>query len=109
MNLTEVSAPVDLHLYTTDGTRVAISRNAGIADEQISFNLEANVAYVIAVTPTSSAAQGFYDINGSFSVSSSAQSAAYSSYRRPRPSGVIGLIRPFQRAEFLYLSTCKLA
>ena len=76
VNLTEVSSPVDLHLYTTDGTRVAMSRNAGNADEQISFNLEANVAYVIAVTPTSSAAQGFYDINSSFSVSSSAQSAA---------------------------------
>jgi hypothetical protein len=31
---------------------------------------------VIAVTPTSSSAEGFYDINSSFTVSFSAQSAA---------------------------------
>lgn len=75
-NVTNVSAPVDLHLCTVDGTCVTSSSNAGNADEQISLNLNANTAYVIAVTPTSSSAEGFYDINSSFTVSFSAQSAA---------------------------------
>jgi hypothetical protein len=43
-NVTNVFAPVDLHLYTVDGTRVTSSTNAGNADEQISFNLNANTA-----------------------------------------------------------------
>ena len=74
VDVTNVSAPVDLHLYTADGNRVAISQNAGNADEQVTFDLEANVAYVIAVTPTSGSAQGFYDINSSFSVTSTSSS-----------------------------------
>lgn len=76
VNVSNVSAPVDLHLYTADGTRLTSSTNGGNADEQITFDLEANTAYVIAVTPTSSSAQGFYDINSSFSVSQNAQAAA---------------------------------
>ena len=59
VDVTNISAPVDLHLYTADGTRLTSSRNDGIADEQITFDLDANVAYVIAVTPVSGSAQGF--------------------------------------------------
>ncbi len=74
VDVTNISAPVDLHLYTTDGTRLAQSQNAGSADEQITFDLQANVGYVIAVTPVSGSAQGFYDINSSFSVTTTSSS-----------------------------------
>lgn len=76
VDVTNVSAPVDLHLYEADGTRVATSQNAGNADEQITFDLNANTPYIIAVTPTSGAAQGFYDINSSFSVTSTSSRTA---------------------------------
>ena len=74
VDVTNISAPVDLQLYTADGTRLTSSRNDGTADEQVTFDLEANVAYVIAVTPVSGTAQGSYDINSSFSVTSTSSS-----------------------------------
>ena len=74
VDVTNISAPVDLHLYTADGTRLTSSRNDGTTDEQVTFDLEANVAYVIAVTPVSGTAQGFYDINSSFSVTTTSSS-----------------------------------
>jgi hypothetical protein len=76
VNLTNLSAPVDLFLYDTEGNRLASSQGSGGADEQITFELQANVAYIIGVVPTSSAAQGFYDIESSFTVSSSSSQSA---------------------------------
>lgn len=76
VDVTGATVPVDLHLYAVDGTRLTSSRNSGNADEQISFDLEANTAYVIAVSPTTSSAEGFYAINSSFSISSSGQASA---------------------------------
>lgn len=76
VNVTDVSAPVDLHLYAVDGTRLTASRNTGNSDEQITFDLEANTAYIIAVTPTNTSSEGFYTIDSSFSITSSAQASA---------------------------------
>lgn len=76
VDVTGASVPVDLHLYTADGTRLVSSRNSGAADEQITFDLEANTAYIIAVTPTTSSAEGFYQIDSSFTISTSSQASA---------------------------------
>lgn len=76
VDVSDATVPVDLHLYTADGTRLVSSRNSGIADEQITFDLEANTAYIIAVSPTTSSDEGFYKIDSSFSISSSSQASA---------------------------------
>lgn len=76
VDVTGATVPVDLHLYTADGTRLTSSRNSGNADEQITFDVEANTAYVIAVSPTTSNGEGFYNIDSSFSISSSSQASA---------------------------------
>lgn len=55
VSLTGLTADVDLHLYNAAGIRIASSRNAGTADEEFTFEVEAGVNYVLGVSPNTSA------------------------------------------------------